>query len=458
MVRPRSGRGLRTAGLDYPRPHGGLPRARGSEVRLPRPGDPAGRRGACEPSRTSRLPDRGAHRPASSPSPELDRPREPRRTRIRVDCTGPRSSTRATIREGGMHDGRDCSWPFRRIPRGSGASPTDRRSRRAAPMGRLFRSRHAAAGARHADHRSKATPRWTPNRSRTTTSRRAPLDHFLHEGLITDVVRIVKTGKEASGAPACRGTVRRRARTSSRSRSTTRSTGGTSATSRSTADGEWIEVSAGSAPRWRRRRGSAARSRAACGSAASGRRSERCRRRGCPSQRPIASTGDAILMSYVGDLDLAAPQLRSIRPDPVEAQDPFEQVLRAIERMLYVNVIHGDLSAYNLLVWDGRVVVIDLPTGGRPAQESPRPGAARARRAADLRALRTVRGAIGAGPARGRPVDGVGVRRPRAGGAPDGASRCDDRVDVRTTLLCSVRLTTYVSTFTDAEGRTERWM
>jgi RIO kinase 1 len=123
-------------------------------------------------------------------------------------------------------------------------------------------------------------------------------------------------------------------------------------------------------------------------------------------------------MSYVGDIDLAAPQLRSIRPDPVEAQDLFEQVLRAIERMLYVNVIHGDLSAYNLLVWDGLVVVIDLPQAVRPAQEPPRPRAPRTRRAAHLRALRAVRGAIGAGPPRGRPVDGVGVRRAGPRGAP----------------------------------------
>ena len=82
---------------------------------------------------------------------------------------------------------------------------------------------------------------------------------------------------------------------------------------------------------------------------------------GLPVPRPIASTDDAILMGYVGDLALAAPQLRSVGPDAVEVQALFDQVLRAIERMLYLNVIHGDLSAYNLLVWDGRVTVIDLP-------------------------------------------------------------------------------------------------
>ncbi len=40
--------------------------------------------------------------------------------------------------------------------------------------------------------------------------------------------------------------------------------------------------------------------------------------------------------------------------------------MRNIERMLYVNVIHGDLSAFNVLVWDGRVTVIDLPQAVDP--------------------------------------------------------------------------------------------
>ena len=190
------------------------------------------------------------------------------------------------------------------------------------------------------------------------------LDHFLHEGLITDVVRIVKTGKEAS-VHLCRGN---------------RSTTGEDLVALKVyhpldrrdfrdesiyRDGEWIEE---------RRIRAALEKKTRFGRQVQGglwvsREWETLRAlsaAGLPVPRPIASTGDAILMSYVGDLDLAAPQLRSIRPDPVEAQDLFEQVLRAIERMLYVNVIHGDLSAYNLLVWDGLVVVIDLPQAVDP--------------------------------------------------------------------------------------------
>jgi RIO kinase 1 len=82
---------------------------------------------------------------------------------------------------------------------------------------------------------------------------------------------------------------------------------------------------------------------------------------GAPVPRPIAATEEAILMGYVGDEADPAPQLRSYRPDPDEAEALFRQVVHAIEMMLYRNVVHGDLSAYNVLVWDGRIVVIDLP-------------------------------------------------------------------------------------------------
>jgi len=88
---------------------------------------------------------------------------------------------------------------------------------------------------------------------------------------------------------------------------------------------------------------------------------------GAAVPRPIERTGDTILMSYVGDEDLAAPQLRSYRPeDPDEAASLIDQVLRAIERMLFLNVVHGDLSPYNLLVWNGEVTVIDLPQAVDP--------------------------------------------------------------------------------------------
>jgi RIO kinase 1 len=83
--------------------------------------------------------------------------------------------------------------------------------------------------------------------------------------------------------------------------------------------------------------------------------------------RPIERTADSILMTYVGDEAFAAPQLRSYEmEDAEEAESVLEQTLRAIERMLFLNVVHGDLSPYNLLVWNGEVTVIDLPQAVDP--------------------------------------------------------------------------------------------
>jgi RIO kinase 1 len=47
--------------------------------------------------------------------------------------------------------------------------------------------------------------------------------------------------------------------------------------------------------------------------------------------------------------------------DVEEAEELLEQLLRTVERMLFRDVVHGDLSPYNVLVWDGEVTVIDFP-------------------------------------------------------------------------------------------------
>jgi RIO kinase 1 len=87
---------------------------------------------------------------------------------------------------------------------------------------------------------------------------------------------------------------------------------------------------------------------------------------GADVPRPLLRSDRAILMTYIGDEDDAAPQLRSYRPDPDEAQELFRQVIRNVELFLYRNVIHGDLSPYNILVWDTHVTLIDLPQAVDP--------------------------------------------------------------------------------------------
>jgi RIO kinase 1 len=76
---------------------------------------------------------------------------------------------------------------------------------------------------------------------------------------------------------------------------------------------------------------------------------------------PLSAASNAILIEFVGQGGRPAPQLRNVRLSPAEAERLLEQALRNIEIMLSCNVVHGDLSAYNMLYSGGRLRVIDLP-------------------------------------------------------------------------------------------------
>jgi RIO kinase 1 len=82
---------------------------------------------------------------------------------------------------------------------------------------------------------------------------------------------------------------------------------------------------------------------------------------GADVPKPYAMEKNAILMDYIGDLDLAAPTLNTVTLDPDEVQPLFERVIRNIDLLLSNQRIHGDLSAYNILYWDGDITLIDFP-------------------------------------------------------------------------------------------------
>jgi RIO kinase 1 len=75
----------------------------------------------------------------------------------------------------------------------------------------------------------------------------------------------------------------------------------------------------------------------------------------------VAAGEEAILMQYLGDEEAAAPQLRDVRLTRDEAMAGWNRLLENVEIMLAHNVIHGDLSPFNVLWWQGRPWVIDLP-------------------------------------------------------------------------------------------------
>jgi RIO kinase 1 len=76
---------------------------------------------------------------------------------------------------------------------------------------------------------------------------------------------------------------------------------------------------------------------------------------------PYEMAGNAILMAYIGDLDGCAPTLSEISLERGEARSLFERVLHNIDLLLAHERIHGDLSAYNILFWEGEITLIDFP-------------------------------------------------------------------------------------------------
>jgi RIO kinase 1 len=82
---------------------------------------------------------------------------------------------------------------------------------------------------------------------------------------------------------------------------------------------------------------------------------------GADVPKPYVMEKNAILMDYIGDLDVAAPTLNTMRLDSDEVSPLFDRILHNIDLLLSNERIHGDLSAYNILYWDGDITLIDFP-------------------------------------------------------------------------------------------------
>jgi len=93
---------------------------------------------------------------------------------------------------------------------------------------------------------------------------------------------------------------------------------------------------------------------------------ERLHQAGAAVPRPVAASENAVLMSYHGDAQIAAPTLNTVSLERDEAERLFREVMRNVELMLQQGLVHGDLSAYNILYWVSadtgwEITVIDFP-------------------------------------------------------------------------------------------------
>ena len=83
---------------------------------------------------------------------------------------------------------------------------------------------------------------------------------------------------------------------------------------------------------------------------------------GAPVPYPVQVLGTELLLEFIGEPDgTAAPRLAEIRPGGRELAGLWDQLVAALAVLAAHGLAHGDLSAYNLLVHRGRVVMIDLP-------------------------------------------------------------------------------------------------
>src|SRR5262249_40135395 len=83
---------------------------------------------------------------------------------------------------------------------------------------------------------------------------------------------------------------------------------------------------------------------------------------GVPVPYPVQIIDTEILLEFIGDPDgIAAPRLAETRPSGEDLVALWDQLVTMLRTMASLGLAHGDLSAYNILVHEGRLVLIDLP-------------------------------------------------------------------------------------------------
>jgi RIO kinase 1 len=84
-----------------------------------------------------------------------------------------------------------------------------------------------------------------------------------------------------------------------------------------------------------------------------------------PVPYPVQLDETEMLMEFVGTTDgdtpVAAPRLVSLRPSSEQLADLYDQLRTSMLTLAHHGWTHGDLSPYNVLVHEDRLVLIDWP-------------------------------------------------------------------------------------------------
>lgn len=75
---------------------------------------------------------------------------------------------------------------------------------------------------------------------------------------------------------------------------------------------------------------------------------------------PVELQGDGYLMAFIGDGERAAPRLAEVDLTPTDAARVWDELIAEVALLVSNDRVHGDLSAFNVLWWRERAVLIDF--------------------------------------------------------------------------------------------------
>ncbi|MCW4009656.1 MAG: serine protein kinase RIO [Candidatus Bathyarchaeota archaeon] len=75
--------------------------------------------------------------------------------------------------------------------------------------------------------------------------------------------------------------------------------------------------------------------------------------------KPIAVERNVVIMEFIGKDGVSAPSLKEQPPENPEKT--YKQLLTYMKRLYRkAELVHGDLSEYNLMIWKGKLVMFDM--------------------------------------------------------------------------------------------------
>lgn len=82
-----------------------------------------------------------------------------------------------------------------------------------------------------------------------------------------------------------------------------------------------------------------------------------------PIPVPLGYKENVIVMEFIGEDGKPAPRLKDYKPTKKELEDFQEQIITFVAQLYLAGLVHADLSEYNILVQDGKLIVIDFAQG-----------------------------------------------------------------------------------------------